>query len=197
MNWQLRSKQIKPKAPHCRMTLSRRNLSYLALIWILLSGCGGAPKWITNPPQPPPLMAVGVAQETFDPSVMRQQAGHNARLEISRIIDLRVQEVVKDWARSRQDGVTGQHSLDTYFESVSHSILDMPLPNVIITEYYFDPKERRMYALAHLNLNLKLAEIKEIAKKQTQQHLSFPSQSSIDNAFQELDFALDQIGGKR
>ena len=142
-------------------------------------------------------MAVRVAQETFDPSVMRQQAGHNARLGIARIIDLRVQEAVKDWARSRQDGVTGQHSLDTYFESVSRSILDMPLPNVIITEYYFDPKERRMYALAQLDLNLKLAEIKEVTKKQTQQHLSFPSQSSIDNAFQELDFALDQIGGKR
>lgn len=179
------------------MALSRPNLFHLSLIVILLSGCGSAPKWITNPPLPPPLMAVGVAQETFDPSVMRKQAGHDARLGIARIIDLRVQEVIKDWARSRQDGAAGQHSLDTYFESVSRSILDMPLPNVIISQYYFDPKERRMYALAQLDLNLKLAEIKALTKRQTQQHLSFPSPSSIDNAFQDLDSALDQIGGKR
>ena len=167
----------------------------LMFLLVALVGCGKP--WYIEPPQMPhALTAVGVSAETFDPAQMRKQAELNARLGIARVLDIRVQEVLKDWARSRQEAPNDAKILETYFESVSRSILDMPLPNVVITKYHFDEDERRMYALGALDFERVLPQVEDVVKTQAQQQLAFPSREEVDAAFKELDAALKMSIGQ-
>jgi hypothetical protein len=163
----------------------------------IIAGCGGLPGWISEPPQiPHSLTAVGVYAETYDPTEMYKGAEFDARKRIGRVLDYKVQEVLKDWARSRKEAFSDQAISESYFESISRGLMSMNLPNVEIRKFHFDEEERRMYALAVLDFDRVRPDVQKLVKKQTQEHIPLRTKEDVDAAFRELDEALKKAAIK-
>jgi hypothetical protein len=126
---------------------------------------------------------------------MYKRAELDARLRVGRVLDYKVQEVLKDWARTQQEAFSDEAINESYFESISRGLMDMRLANVEIRKFYFDEEDRRMYALAVLDFDRVLPDVQELVKKQTQEHLPF-KREDVDAAFRELDEALKKVPTK-
>ena len=161
----------------------------------LVAGCGGGiPKWVTKPPHS--LTAGGISAETYDPAGMYKKAEEDARSRLSRVLDYKVQGVLRNWASSRKEAHMDETIAEGYFESISQGLTAMELPGVEVKEFYHDKKEHRMYALVALDLNRTLPDVKKLVKKKAQEHRLFNAKEDADAAFRELDAALEKAAIK-
>lgn len=165
-------------------------LACFVTLVFLAAGCGGkgVPVWVTKPPE---LTAVGVSPVTHDPAIMYEQSELNARNGLGRILSYKVKGVLRRWATSRREVYSKEPIDESYFESINTGLTAIDLPNVRIKEYYLDKEKKRFYALAVLDYEMVLPNIKEVVRKETEKHLLFDAEEDAEAAFRELDKALE------
>lgn len=164
----------------------------LGLLWT--AGCGGdmvrdegdRPVWIDRGGaafKDGGLYAVGTVGNISSISLRRSTADAQARTELAKIFSSRVQNLIKNYEASTNDG--DKEAAEAHRQEATKVFTEMELHGVEIIDRFFDDGANVQYALARLD--------NEAFEKQleTMQHLGARAKEIIrDNArraFQEVD----------
>ncbi len=153
-----------------------RGLS-LALTGAMLVACGGdqikgegrhddRPKWIDQggtgmDDAKKAVYAVGVASNISDIGLRRSTADASARTEVAKIFSSRVQNLLKDYKASTNDGE--KESAEAHRQEATKVFTEMELAGVTIVDRFFDLDQNAQYALARLDANAFEAQIEQMA----------------------------------
>ncbi len=154
-----------------------RALSFVALTGTFLVACGGdqikgegshedRPKWIDQggvgmDDAEKSVYAVGVASNISDIGLRRSTADASARTEVAKIFSSRVQNLLKDYKASTNDG--DKESAESHRQEATKVFTEMELAGVTIVDRYFDLDQNAQYALARLDANAFEVQIEQMA----------------------------------
>jgi len=163
-------------------------------------GCAASKNWWEEPPQyDDAFVAVGAAMQSRDTRIMRQQAELDGRRGIARIIEIRIQETIKDWAEQNQSSLHDKATFNESFESVGEGITSQDLSGAWVGKWQFDEKSKTQYALVVFKKSdaAKIArgEMEKAHKKyeeQEQEKPIFTSREEAERAFKELDELIEE-----
>lgn len=177
----------------------------LSMLALLLSGCMdkkesnkqladpcfvGAPSWVLNPQVEGTLSAVGSAKKSqAGMQFTRDAAMANARSEITRMIEVKVNTMMKDF--TQVTGVGDKETVDKVTSSVSKQIASQSLKGSQQKDVWMSPCGE-LYVLVVLNP----AQVADMAKQQVTS--SFKNDQALWQQFQaqkaqdELDAAVNK-----
>lgn len=178
----------------------------IAALALVLVGCGkeepkqqqqladpcfvGAPAWVLNPQVEGALAAVGSAKKSAaGPQFTRDAAMANARSEIARMIDVKVNTMMKDF--TQVTGVGDSETVDKVTSSVSKQIASQSLQGTSQKSIWISGCGE-MYVLVVLNPK----QVADLTKQQVAS--SFKNDAALWQQFQakkaqdELDSAVDK-----
>ncbi len=154
-----------------------RTFSFLALTGVFLIACGGdqikgegrhdeRPSWIDRggvgmDDAKQAVYAVGVASNISDIGLRRSTADASARTEVAKIFSSRVQNLLKDYKASTNDGE--KESAEAHREEATKVFTEMELAGVTIVNRFYDLDQNAQYALARLDANAFEAQIEQMA----------------------------------
>jgi hypothetical protein len=161
---------------------------------LLLSGCGGdqvrentRPKWVDKGgaalKKDGGLYAVGSAGNISSISLRRSTADAQARAELAKIFTSRVQDLIKNYEASTNDG--DKEAAEAHRQEASKVFTEMELNGVEIIDRYFDPEENTQYSLARLDneaFSKQLDDMKELGDR-----AKSIIRENAKRAFQEID----------
>jgi len=164
---------------------------------VALEDYSGAPKWVDNPDGAFPgdrgkvLYAVGVGPNALNPAMTRRRAAGAARVEMSNILKVKVQGMMKDWMASSTDYANPENTTSKQFtEAVSREVTDATLQGAVPAEYWTSP-QGTVYCLMRMDLNNKFFDaFKANAKKQLQEHQDKVLKVKMEDALADLDSYL-------
>jgi len=166
---------------------------------LLIIGCAGAgkvkePDWIWKlPPRGDVIQAVGWSPPTQNPVLCRDIAADSARKELSRILSVRVQNLIKTWAQEHQDYFTEDGSSINYYESVGRNITNATLVGSQIEEFWQHPGTGVMYARASISRIEAVQKLIEQANEIARRKKTLFVEGKVDDAMKELDEALKKM----
>ncbi len=160
---------------------------------LILTGCGGsksgsgsteagsfsgAPKWFMNPPKSGEVIyAVGAAKKQ-NPSLALNAATQRARDEIARSVNVKVQNMMKDFMQESGAGDNAQ-ALE-FTESVSKQVADVSLSGSVRAKTATG-KDGTIYVLVEYSLDgARQAALAEV-KKQEALYNEFKAEQSFDD----------------
>ncbi|MFN3135483.1 MAG: LPP20 family lipoprotein [Candidatus Kryptonium sp.] len=148
----------------------------------------GQPVWIYRVPvSDVAIYAVGAADRHYDPAETRKKAIQNARAELARIIGLKIQVLLDNWAE-------GNNVFElSYSRRISRTVSQAKLTGSQIVGFWIDPKTGANYALARMYKKSLVYQIKQITANAIRQNP--PEQlAKKDKSIEELlDEALNQL----
>jgi ribosomal protein S20 len=139
---------------------------------------GGAPKWFMNPPKSGEVIyAVGAAKKQ-NPSLALNAATQRARDEIARSVNVKVQNMMKDFMQESGAGDNAQ-ALE-FTESVSKQVADVSLSGSVRAKTATG-KDGTIYVLVEYSLDgARQAALAEV-KKQEALYNEFKAEQSFDD----------------
>ncbi len=148
----------------------------------------GQPVWIYKVPTSDiAIYAVGAADRHYDPAETRKKAIQNARAELSRIINMKIQVLLDNWAVGNNVFELG------YSRRISRTVSQAKLFGSQIVGFWIDPKTGANYALARMYKKSLIYQIKQITANAIRQN---PPEQIVkrDKSIEELlDDALNQL----
>lgn len=153
------------------------------------------PRWIYKVPvSDVAIYAVGGADRHFDPVQTRKKAIQNARAELSRILNLKIQSLLNDWSQ-------GNNVFElSYSMRISRTIAQAKLYGSQIVGFWVDPKTGANYALARMYKKSLIQQIKQLTanaiKEDPPKEFALqnkPIEKLIDEALNELERELQKI----
>jgi hypothetical protein len=137
------------------------------------------------------LQAVGSSAPTANPELARKRATSGGRAELSRILGVKVQNLIKEWTQEHTDYFdgTGDSSI-VYYEEVGRQVTDADLVGSTVDITWTHPKTRMTYAL----ISISRSDAIEQAMKRAQEIARIKKtrfvEKKVDDAMQELDDIL-------
>jgi len=163
-----------------------------------LSGCSGSkqvtsnrPGWIDQGPgfftgeKGKAFYGVGVASNINNVMLRRSTADTQARVDLARVFNTRISDLVKTYARSVSGGPEAQVSEEQLAQQTTKAFTEMDLSGTQIVDRYFDPAENAQYALAMLDLTMfknQIQKMQELSKE-----VKEIIEKNAEKAFQELN----------
>lgn len=131
-----------------------------AVFGLLLTACGGdqvkksgsRPKWIDQGGavmKDKAFYGVGVASNISAISLRRSTADAQARAELAKVFTSRVQNLIKNYEASTNDG--DKEAAEAHRQEATKVFTEMELVGVNIIDRYFDEGENTQYSLARLS----------------------------------------------
>lgn len=176
----------------------------ISVLALMLAGCAkqeakqqladpcfvGAPSWVLNPQVEGALAAVGSAQKSkAGMQFTRDAAMANARSEITRMIEVKVNTMMKDFTQTT--GVGDAETVDKVTSSVSKQIASQTLQGTQQKDIWMSPCSE-LYVLVVLNPT----KVAELTKQQVSTSLkndqALWQQFQAKKAQDELDAAIDK-----
>jgi len=177
----------------------------VSLLAFILAGCGGkqeqpktladpcfvgAPSWVLNPAVEGALAAVGsAAKSAAGMQFTRDAAMANARSELARMIDVKVNTMMKDF--TQVTGVGDAQTVDKVTSSVSKQIASQSLQGTSQKEIWMSPCGE-LYVLVVLNPS----KVADLTKQQVTSSLKNDAalwqQFQAQKAQDELDAAINK-----
>ncbi len=153
------------------------------------------PKWIYKVPvSDVAVYAVGGADRHFDPVQTRKKAIQNARAELSRILNLKIQTLLDNWSQGNKVFEL------SYSMRISRTVAQAKLYGSQIVGFWVDPKTGANYALARMYKKSLIQQIKQLTanaiKQDPPKELAVqnkPIEELINEALNELDRELQKI----
>lgn len=186
----------------------RKLILFLAAVSLLVVGCGdnkpkteladpcfkGAPSWVINPTVEGAIAAAGSAKQSAGGmQFTRDAAMANARSEISRIIEVKVNTMMKDF--TQVTGVGDAATVDKVTSSVSKQVSSQVLQGTMQKEAWISPCGE-FYVLVVLDP----AKVADLTKKQVISSLkndqALWQQFQAQKAQSELDAAVSKEFGQ-
>jgi hypothetical protein len=154
-----------------------------------------APKWIYKVPvSNVAIYAIGGADRHFDPVQTRRKAIQNARAELARILNLKIQSLLDNWSQGNKVFEL------SYSMRVSRTVAQAKLYGSQIVGFWVDPKTGANYALARIYKKSLIQQIKELTANAIKQDppkeiaaQNKPIEELINEALNELDRELQKI----
>lgn len=156
------------------------------------------PKWVYKiPVSNVAIYAVGASDRYFDPAETRKRAIQNARAELSRIINLKIQGLLDNWS-------AGNKVFElSYSRRISRTISNAKLTGSQIVGFWIDPKTGANYALARMYKKSLVYQIKQIAANAIKQNppekltsKDKPIEELLNEALNQLDKELEKLNKK-
>ncbi|CUS85665.1 LPP20 family lipoprotein [Candidatus Kryptobacter tengchongensis] len=153
------------------------------------------PKWIYKiPVSDVAIYAVGASDRYFDPAETRKRAIQNARSELSRIINLKIQTLLDNWSE-------GNKAFElSYSRRISRTISNAKLTGSQIVGFWIDPKTGANYALARMYKKNLIYQIKQVAINAIKQNppekltnQDKPIEEILNEALNQLDKELEKL----
>lgn len=178
-------------------TLRRAGFAFgLTTAVLTLVACGGAaqsegqhddrPEWVDRggtAMKDKAVYGVGVASNISSVSLRRSTADAQARAELAKIFTSRVQNLIKNYEASTNDG--DKEAAEAHRQEATKLFTEMELAGVEITDRFFDTDQNTQYALARLDPAAFSAQLDQMEK------LSGRAKEIIRNnalrAFDEVD----------
>jgi len=151
-----------------RLALQIRSASALLLLLTVIASCGadpepvhqtlaeerGVPDWVTkgsdfDGANDDSYYGVGVASGIQNLSLARNTAAARARADVARFLESYLQNLIRDYQASATDFELARVEEQVVDEAVE-SYTSVAVPGVKIIEYWQDPVDGTMYALAEL-----------------------------------------------
>ncbi len=159
------------------------------------AGYKQAPKWIYKVPvSNVAIYAVGGADRHFDPVQTRKKAIQNARAEISRILNLKIQTLLDNWSQGNKVFEL------SYSMRISRAVAQAKLYGSQIVGFWVDPKTGANYALVRMYKKSLIQQIKQLTANAIKQNppkelavQNKPIEELINEALNELDRELQKI----
>lgn len=194
--------------------LSAIALSSAAVGVLSLTSCGGdrpkeappiaaatnnVPDWVKDPTMGEKIFgACGIADQSLaGEATQRKEAMLKGRSELANMINVKIQEVTKDWVRvagtvTKDDN--NQMAMKS-FENATRSIVDQALSGSGQRDRHIDEKSGKMYLW--VTVNAKIAkEIADAAKAKAREdkdiRAHFASAIEAEKAFDKLDALIDK-----
>jgi len=164
---------------------------------VLLFGCAGSkkmtkPAWVDGAQyMADALQGVGVAPKMVTPAAQRERAAHQARLDLARQLRTRVAGLIRDWVNENKDYFQDAGESLSYYESVSEELTQATLVGAHIQEYWKDPEDGSLYALAVLSKTDAVAALMDKMKALSTEQSTLIRERA-DDAFKKLDEKLQQ-----
>ncbi|CUU00958.1 LPP20 lipoprotein [Candidatus Thermokryptus mobilis] len=162
-----------------------------------VSSVGGKPpSWIYKVPvSDVAIYAVGGADRHFDPAETRKKAIQNARAELSRIVSLRIQNLLDNWSYGNKVFELG------YSMRVSRTVSQAKLRGSQIVGFWIDPKTGANYALARMYRKGLIAQVRQMTANVIKQNppenkQGKPIEELLNEALQQLDRELEKLNKK-
>jgi len=184
----------------------KKLLLFLAAVSLILVGCTsepkteladpcfkGAPSWVVNPQVEGAIAAAGSAKKSAGGmQFTRDAAMANARSEISRVIEVKVNTMMKDF--TQVTGVGDDETVDKVTSSVSKQVSSQVLQGTMQKDAWFSPCSE-LYVLVVLDP----AKVAELTKQQVVTSMkndqALWQQFQAQKAQDELDAAVSREFG--
>ncbi|MCS7229734.1 MAG: LPP20 family lipoprotein [Candidatus Kryptonium sp.] len=156
------------------------------------------PRWVNKiPVSDVAIYAVGASDRYFDPAETRKRAIQNARAELSRIISLRIQSLLDNWA-------TGNKVFElSYSRRISRTVSSAKLTGSQIVGFWVDPKTGANYALARMYRKSLIYQVKQNTVNAIRQNppdkfvkQDKPIEELLNEALNQLDKELEKLNKK-
>jgi len=131
-------------------------MAVLALACVAVTGCKTAskpssnlPEWVLNPPEGG---ISGIGSAKVGPAGMqtaRIEAAANARDEISRTLNVRVKNLIKNFTETT--GIGDAQTVDKVFTNVSKQVSKVDLSGSQIKKVFLDEKNNELHVLVAVN----------------------------------------------
>jgi ribosomal protein S20 len=186
----------------------KRMILFLAALSLLMVGCAGskpkqeladpcfqgAPAWVINPQVEGAVAAAGSAKKSAGGmQFTRDAAMANARSEISRVLEVKVKTMMKDF--TQVTGVGDAQTVDKVTSSVSKQVSSQTLQGTMQKDAWFSPCGE-LYVLVVLDS----AKVKSLTKQNVVSSLKKDAalwqQFQAQKAQNELDAAVDKEFGQ-
>lgn len=158
-------------------------------------GYNQVPKWIYKVPvSNVAIYAVGGADRRFDPVETRKKAIQNARAELARILNLKIQSLLDNWSQGNKVFEL------SYSMRISRTVAQAKLYGSQIVGFWVDPKTGANYALARMYKKSLIQQIKQLTANAIKQDppkeiiaQNKRIEELINEALNELDRELQKI----
>ena len=169
------------------------SLALVGLVAVAFLGCGGdqvkenkRPAWIDQGSaafKDKAVYGVGAAGNISSISLRRSTADAQARAELAKIFSSRVQNLIKNYEASTNDGE--REAAEAHRQEATKVFTEMELSGVDIKDRYFDGGENVQYSLARLDMEAFDAQLDKMAKlnARTKQVI----RANAERAFEEID----------
>lgn len=186
----------------------KKVLLFLAAVSLLVAGCTGsqpkkeladpcfqgAPQWVINPAVEGAIAAAGSAQKSAGGmQFTRDAAMASARSEISRILEVKVKTMMKDF--TQVTGVGDAQTVDKVTSSVSKQISSQVLQGTMQKDAWFSPCGE-LYVLVVLDPAKVASAAKENVISSMKNDKALWQQFQAQKAQNELDAAVDKEFGQ-
>ena len=182
-----------------------------ACMVVTLLGCGGketvvpasGPQWVTSPDKAFPgdrgkvIYAVGIGPDALNPRLTRDRARDAGRVEMSRMLQVKIQAMMKDWMASSTDYADPDLTTSKQFtEQVSRSVTQAVLVGSREADFWSSP-DKTGYSLMAVDLNDSFYKaFQDKAKKALQDHQDAVLKVKMEDALKDLDSYLDKERAK-
>jgi len=186
----------------------KKMILFLAAVSLLMVGCiggkpkteladpcfKGAPQWVVNPQVEGAIAAAGSSKKSAGGmQFTRDAAMANARSEISRVLEVKVKTMMKDF--TQVTGVGDDQTVDKVTSSVSKQVSSQVLQGTMQKDAWFSPCSE-LYVLVVLDPS----KVADATKKQVLSSMKKDSalwqQFQAQKAQKELDAAVDKEFGQ-
>lgn len=178
-------------------------VAILILAGILL-GCGSsnptvsssAPVWVTkgggfqDGTRGKAFYGVGASTGLTNVQLLRTAAETQARADLARMYNTRVEDMVKIYARAIQGGQQNAATEEATTQNVTRALTECDLSGSIIIDHYYDADTRTEFALALLDAEAFKASLDKMKELNEQVRAQIISNSA--KAFEELDAQLQR-----
>jgi hypothetical protein len=185
-------------------------LTVLALSIFAISGCtnktapkpalsclgdaSNPPKWVCGSAQVEGIYAIGSSEKMPTISMQRTKAQSNGRDELARTIEVKVQNMLKDYASST--GVGADQTAEAVFTTVSKQVSKQTLTGARPLEWWTNPTNQSMYVLMVLDNNAKnVSQVQQAVKTSLQNEKALWQEFKAKKAHDELDAAISKEFG--
>jgi hypothetical protein len=158
---------------------------------------GKPPSWVFKVPvSDVAIYAVGGADKHFDPAETRKKAIQNARAELSRIVNLKIQNLLDNWSYGNKVFELG------YSMRVSRTVSQAKIRGSQIVGFWIDPKTGANYALARMYKKSLISQVKQLTANVIRQNppdevkQGKPIEELLNEALQQLDRELEKLNKK-
>ena len=171
----------------------------------VLTACGGAtrgegkhddrPKWVDQggaAQKDKAVYGVGVASNISSISLRRSTADAQARAELAKIFQSRVQNLIKNYEASTNDGE--KEAAEAHRQEATKIFTEMDLSGVEVIDRFFDTEQNTQYALARLDAQGFSAQLDQMEKlsARTKQIIRDNAQKAFDEVDAESAARKDQ-----
>jgi len=133
---------------------------------------------------------VGIASNITNISLRRSASDAQARTDLARIFSTRIEDLVKNYAKSVSAGPEGQVIEEQLVQQSTRAFTELDLSGAMIVDRYFDTAENAQYSLARLDLEMFKSQVAKL--QNLSQEIKKAIEDNAEQAFNELDERVEK-----